>query len=882
MSPERRRRVEELFDQIVDEPRSEHRRLLEAACGEDSGLITEVLELLGAEFHGNRILQQDIASLANALLETDKVPVVPGHFGRYVIHEYLGRGGMGAVYLAKRDGLGDRVAVKFLRDPWNSPALQDSFAREQRTLAGLSHRYIARLYDAGVADGTPWFAMEYVQGLSITEHCRCNGLGLRPRLQLFRDACEAVSYAHRNLTVHLDLKPSNILVNTDGEVKLVDFGIARHLNLEGFEAERGEGGQRLLSLNYAAPEQIREEPVDVQMDVHALGVVLYELIAGQLPADVTNASSAELTRILEDPPRPPSAAAREKQPSEIEATRAEWSDLDVLCLTAMHRDRAHRYATVDAFVRDLDRFLKVKPLEAHPDRVRYRLGKFLRRNRRAVSATAAALALVASLIVFFTVRLIGTRERALSSEARTQRIHQLMLNLFEGDDSAAGPAQQLRVVSLLDRGVREVDSLAQEPGLQAELRYTFGGLYHRLGHPDRAEPLLLDAWKAQKAALGPDHPETMKTQLALAKLRVDQSQVAEAERLARELVEMGKRRYAAASVQVAGATGMLGKVLATQGDYKAAIPALEQAVEVLSKTGGSEELSEALGDLANTHYYQGHVAESEALNLRALALDRKLFGEAHPNTGIDLYNLGNIQLDRADYPEAERLFRQALEIDQAWYGKSHPKTAGAFLMVGRAVEYQGRSEEAAALYQQALSATRETYGEDHPRFAAVLSLMGDLSTRRHDLAIAEKLFRQAAEIFKKAFGDRHEFYLHQLSNLGSVRLAARQYAEAEALLRPALEGLQAVVPDQRYTALAEVRLSAALAGQKRYTEAENYALAGYTSLQRLMGPSAVELLDARKELVEVYLALNQPAKAEALRAANPQPPGRPLTAQRNQ
>lgn len=782
---------------------------------------------------------------------------------------------MGTVYLAERDGLGDRVAVKFLRDPWNSPSRQESFAREQRTLAGLSHRYIARLYDAGVTEGTPWFAMEYVPGLPITEHCRRNGLGLRARLELFLAACEAVNYAHRNLTVHLDLKPSNILVNSEGEVKLVDFGIARHLNLEGREAEGGVAGQRLLSLNYAAPEQIRDEPVDVQMDVHALGVVLYELLAGKLPADVANARSTELARILEEEPKPPSESAREKHPPEIQASRAEWNDLDALCLTAMHRDRGQRYPSVDLLIQDLDRFVKTEPLVACPDRVRYRVSKFLRRNLRAVSVAAAALILVASLVVFFTIRLIGTRERALASEARTERIYQLMLNLFEGDDSAAGPARQLRVVSLLDRGVQEVSSLKQEPDLQAELRYTLGGLYHRLGHLDRAEPLLLSAWKAQKAAYGPEHPETIKAQLALALLRVDQSQIEEAERLARESLEVARRHHPSGSMEVARATGVLGKVLVTQGNYKAAVPALEQAVHVLSRGPGSVELSEALGDLANTHYYLGHIGESEAVNLQGLALDRKLFGEGHPNTAIDFYNLGNIQLDRANYAQAESLFRQALTIDQAWYGQSHPKTASASLMVGRAVAYQGRSEEAAIFYEQALSAMRETYGEDHPRYAAVLSLMGDLAVARHELARAEKLFNQAARVFKKAFGDQHEFYLHQLSNLGLVRLAGKHYAEAEVFLRPALERLKAVVPDQRYTALAQVRLGAALAGEKRYAEAESYAAAGYTNLQRLMGPSAVELLDARKELADIYQVLNQSANAEALRGQSP-----PLTAQR--
>jgi serine/threonine-protein kinase len=871
MSPERRQRIEELFEQIVDEVPDEQHRFLKAACGNDDDLLGEVMALLKADIEGSRILEHDLASLAKAFLDTTPGVVTPWRFGRYVIHECLGEGGMGAVYLAERSDLGDRVAVKFLRDPWNSAARQERFAAEQRILAGLSHRYIARLYDNGVTEGTPWFAMEYVRGVSITDHCHRNGLALRPRLELFRAACEAVSYAHRNLTVHLDLKPSNILVNNEGELKLVDFGIARHLDPEGRESDRA-ARQRLFSHNYAAPEQIRGEPPDVQMDVYSLGVVLYQLLLGAVPSDVPGASVAEVFRVPETETLPPSLMARRQRGAPIRASKAEWDDLDVLCLTAVHRDRTRRYGTVDALLLDLNRFLKYEPLEAHPHQVPYRLGKYLRRNRRALSAAAAVLVVVASLTVFFTVRLIATRERALLSETRTQRMYRLMLNLFEGDDNAAGPAQELRVVSLLDRGVLQIDSLKEEPDLQAELRSTLGGLYHRLGHLDRAEPLLLSAWNMRKAGWGPDDPKTMEAQLALIGLRVDQSQIAEAERLARESVEAANRRSARNNSEIARAKGMLGKVLATKGDYKAAVPLLEEAVDVLSKNPGSAELSDALGDLANVHYYLGDANKSEVVNLKGLELDRKLFGADHPNAGIDLFNLGNIQLDRADYPAAEQLFRKALEIDRAWYGDSHPKTASARLMVGRAVDYQGRSEEAAGLYRQALRVTKEIYGEQHPRYASVLSLMGDLDTRRHDLATAEKLFLQSAEIFRKALGERHEFYLHQISNLAAVRLAEKRYVEAEALLRPALQSLQAIVPDQRYTALAEVRLGAALAGQKRYSESQDYALAGYTSLKKLMGRSAVELLSARRELAEIYIAMNLPAKADALKAEGA-PPG---------
>jgi serine/threonine-protein kinase len=866
ISPERHQRVEELFDRLADEPPSEQHRLLREACGDDHELEAHVAALLEADHDGHPLLHADAAALASELLDAGGATALPGRLGRYVLKEHLGEGGMGSVYLAERSDLGDLVALKFLHDAWSSPARRWRFAREQITLASLNHRYIARLYDAGITKGTPWFAMEYVPGTSIVEYCRTHVPDLRGRLQLFRAVCEAVGYAHRNLTVHLDLKPSNILVNADGEVRLVDFGIARHLTGQGGEAEKTVTANHFLSLNYAAPEQIRGKAVDVQADVYALGVILYELLAGRLPMNLADARPADLLRLINEEPQKPSTAARGGDASAVRASKSEWKDLDVLCLTALRREKAERYQTVDRLVSDLDRFLGNEPLDAHADSLWwYRLRKFAARNRRPVIATAAILAVVTALIVFFNVRLIDARDRAVSSEARMQQIHRLMLNLFEGDDTAAGPAEQLRVASLLDRGVHEADSLNSQPDLQAELRYTFGGLYYKLGHLDRAEPLLAAALNYRRSALGREDPQTIRAQLALAVLRVDQSRLDEAEQLVRESLDIARRRPTVYRVEVATTGAALGKVLAARGDYTAAVPLLKDAVAELSKLPPSAELSEAYGDLANTEYYLGHVDESEAVSTESLEFDRRLFGERHPHVAVDLYNLANIQLDRGNYPRAEELFRNALAINDAWYGEKHPKTAANVLMIGRSLAYEGRLQEAGAMYDRAIVVFRAAFGERHFRVGSVLTLQGDLAREQGDLVRAESLFRQAAAVFESIVGTEHEFYLFQLSNLGTLLLAKGEYAKAEPMLRNALQRLTAAAPDTRYAALAQVRLGAALAALKRYPEAERETLAGYRLLQRVTGAASAEQRDARRDLVAIYTALNEPEKANEFR-----------------
>src|SRR5688572_3584109 len=303
----------------------------------------------------------------------------------------LGEGGMGVVYLAERGDLGSKAAIKIRRDAWLSPARRERFAVEQRTLAQLNHPSIARLYDADtLPDGTPWFVMEYVEGVPLTAFCDTHASTIPERLRLFRDVCEAVQHAHRHAIIHRDLKPSNILVTQDGTGKLLDFGIAKQLeSLEGSEVTRT--GLRPMTPAYAAPEQVSAGRLGIHTDVYSLGVVLYELLVGRLPFDVAQTTPSELERlIVEQEPERPSVAARRTPALPVGSSRAQsaskpqWADLDVLCLTAMHKDPARRYASVEALIRDVDHYLTGEPLEARPDSLRYRTSKFVRRNMTAV------------------------------------------------------------------------------------------------------------------------------------------------------------------------------------------------------------------------------------------------------------------------------------------------------------------------------------------------------------------------------------------------------------------------------------------------------------------------------------------------------------------
>jgi len=867
MNAARWEHIQVLFHEVADLPDPAQRASLEAQCAEDPTLMTEVLSLLEQDARGDSLLDRDAAHVAAEVLDEGIPPALLDQtFGPYRLKEALGQGGMGVVYLAEREDLGSVAAIKILRDAWLSPDRRERFASEQRTLAQLNHPSIARLYDADtLPDGTPWFVMEYVEGVPLTEFCEHHASSILERLRLFRAVCEAVEHAHRHLIVHRDLKPSNILVKPDGSVKLLDFGIAKQLDsLEG-PVDRTRTGLRLMTPAYAAPEQILGDPVGIHTDIYTLGVVLYELLTGRLPFDLSNRTPGEAeTAIIKQGRERPSAAAKEKSIS-----RRAWADLDVLCLTAMHIEPQRRYRTVEALIRDIDHYLTGEPLEARPDTFGYRLGKYVRRNWRPVSAATASFIVVVGLVVFYTVRLATARNAAVAEAARTQRIQHFMLNLFQGGEEAVGPADSLRVVTLVDRGVRDAQSLDGEPAVQAELYETLGSIYQKLGKLDRADSLLRAALDQRRSLFGSDDAEVAKSLVALGRLRVDQAEYQEAERLIREGLAISQRHRRPGDPAIASATVALGQVLEESGKYDEGIKVLEQAVRLrgMAPAQPTTELAASLRELANTHFYAGHLAVADSLDRLVLALTRKLNGERHPLVAEDLINLGAVQHEWGHYQEAERYYRQALDITQAFYGPSHYKTAAGLTVLGRALIFQKRYDDAMPLFQRALAIRERVFGKVHPQVASTLNEMGGIALAREKFGEAEALASRVLAIYRTVYSGKHNLVGTALANLASVYMAQHQYARAEPVLREAI-GVFTETQGAAHlnTGIARIKLGRTLLRQRRYAEAARETLAGYQILTKQTDPGVSWLVAARKDLVAAYDSLGQPEKAAQFRA----------------
>ena len=877
MDSTRWQRVQSLFHEAADMPASEQRSYLEAQCGDDAALVSEVLVLLEEDARGGSMLDGDVATVASQILDDSTSGSLPfKEFGPYRIKQALGEGGMGVVYLAEREDLGNEVAIKILRDAWVSPARRERFNAEQRTLAQLNHPSIARLYDADTSpDGTPFFVMEYVEGVPLTEYCKAQKCSIPERLRLFREVCEAVLYAHQHAVIHRDLKPSNILVKRDGSVRLLDFGIAKHLENLGELVDQTITGLRLMTPAYAAPEQIRGEQVGIQSDVYSLGVVLYELLAGRLPFDLTKRTPAQAEKLLteQEAERPSDVAEKEAASAgtngmAVAASRAAWADLNVLCLTAMRKDPLRRYQSVEALIRDVDHYLKGEPLEARPDTWHYSLGKFVRRNWQVVSAAAAVFAIVVGLVIFYTVRLTRARNAAVAQAARTQRIQRFMLNLFQGGDPSAGPADDLRVVTLLDRGVQEARSLDAEPAVQAELFETLGGLYQKLGKLEQADRLLESALAKREALYGPDSPETAKGLLALGSLRDAEAKYDEAEKLIRQALDRDRRHLPPNDPAVAKATLELGGVLEDRGEYDQSIAVLEQTVQIYSAPGAEPaELADSLYELANAHFYAGHYEKSEEINERLLAMYKQMYGERHPRVADVLINLGAIRLDRGHYAEAEQYDRQALDIVQAWYGKDNPETATDLTLLARSLVYQKRYAEASDLLQQSLAIKERTFGKVHPSVASTLNELGSVALQENKYDAAEQYFERMADIYRTDYGEQHYLYATALSNLASVYTAQKQWTRAEKLYRQAIPiYIESQSATHINTGIARIKLGRTLLRQQRYAEAESETHTGYDILRAQMDPKVSWLKNARKDLVEEYDGMKQPEQAARFRA----------------
>lgn len=807
--------VAALFDEIVElAPAERAARLADLEC-DDAALAAEVRSLLDADDRANALLDADASAALPELLDRGPGPG-DAIAGSYRLLRMVGEGGMGIVWLAERvDGTFEQqVAVKVLKRGMDTQAILRRFLLERRILARLRHRHIVRLIDGGSnADGRPFYVMDYVEGQPITEYAAMRELDLRSRVALLATVADAVAYAHSQLVVHRDLKPSNVLVDAGGEPRVLDFGIAKLIEESGEHTLTGTG-LRVLSPAYAAPEQILGEPIGTATDVYALGLMLTELLVGDLPQRRRSANAALLAQEVqaETGERASSLAARlstqrigQLYGNGVEPRRlaqALAGDLDLMIGTALQRDPARRYATAAAFADDLRRWLGGRPIAARADSASYRFGRFVRRHRVGVAASVLiALSLVGGLAVALwqtgLARAEARRadaERAIAQRqlVRTERVKDFILTLFREQDPISRASVQARTPAAMIRdGVASIDnSLAAEPELQAQLLKDLGDIQASLDDREAAQTTLRRAWEMQASLSGPDS-------------------IASAEALA---------AYADAVYAV--------------GDTVKSAPLLRDALKKLRDAGAGDTPRAALveSSLANIELTAGHSAEAEAFARHGLDVFRASYGANDTRVAMRLGVLGKVQQEAGNYPDALASYREALAIVARNNGEDHVRTAMLRTNLGDVLRVQRKYEEALREYETALKIERATLPPDHAYLGGTLLRLGDLQRRTGDFQAADRSFAESLTILGKTPSGQ---YAQALQTYGSLARAQGQFELAAQRYRKSFDVFRAATGDSVYTWYSALLEVGALVDLAKFKQADVRAAEAAAALARI-------------------------------------------------
>lgn len=806
------RQVESILDQALELPADQRVALLDRACAGDEGLRRDVERMLEACDLGEGLFEAPggvegglAAAWSEGPREEGGLPgshrdrLAPGdRLGAYRVLELLGRGGMGAVYLAERaDGAFDRrVALKVVKRGMDTDEILDRFRREREILARLQHPHIANLMDGGVTpSGLPFFVLELVEGDPIDVWCDRHRLGLEARLRLFLSVCDAVRYAHGALVVHRDLKPGNILVH-DGEVKLLDFGIARLLeDREGGDATRLV--DRRLTPEYAAPEQIRGEPTTTSVDVYALGVILYELLTGERPHRLEG-SFAEIERaVSEVEPRSPSTVAlQEGEPhGSPPVARAEArgvtprllrerlrGDLDCIVLRALGKDPSRRYNSVEALAEDIERHLAGRTVRARPDSRWYRVSTFVRRNRTAaLLAALAAFGLLGGSVATTIFALVANeeRDRRQLEAQRAVAARDFVVGLFaELDPDRLQGQDTFTRDQLIDLGTRNLDDLEAQPALKASVLNTLGQVAFNLGDVGRAEGFFREAYELLSDA--PQELEVATSMMGLGEVLRSEHRFPEAEGWFRSALVTQRATLPPDDLRIAEGMLALAFVLYNEGQLDESEPIYQDLLASDARLPLRFRSTVREG-LANVRLDQGSHGEAEQFYREAVALREEAVGSLDAAAGRTLWGLGQSLVGLGRLEEAEQVYRQAMDVHREMYGDDHPNVARGFLNVGQVLFWKEDWVGAGAALEEA--ALRFPVG--HPNRAGAQHWLGLAESRRGRLALAESHFRDALE-FYLGRSDNPAVIASLRAVLARTLIDRGAFEEAEPFLRDAL------------------------------------------------------------------------------------------------
>ena len=801
--------VKEIFEACLECAPERRDAFLDQACAESATLRLEVASLISAYSRSDGLSVHPWSGEFLEEGEPDKV------IGQYRLIRKVGEGGMGQVWLAEQaEPLKRVVALKLIHGGIFDPALLRRFQAERQSLASMDHPAIAKVFDAGATEaGQPYFVMEYVPGESITTYCDARKLTLQQRLELFIQACEGVQHAHQKAIIHRDLKPSNILVvDVDHRPmpRIIDFGLAKVIRQfadDTSPATRAEGF--VGTPGYMSPEQAGSSDIDTRTDVYSLGVVLYELLTGQLPFDATKLKQLPfyeiLRQVMEQDPLRPSLRATENTEIAISSAQKRRSDpkklaaqlrgdLDWITMKALEKDRTRRYGTPSELGKDVRRYLDQVPVEARPGDLSYRIAKYVRRHRFGVATTAVLAMLLPAFAILQSIEL----RRIARERDRAGRITEFMTEMFKVSNPGEERGNQITAREILDKASGNIQTgLQQDPEMQAQMMIGMGKVYDNLGLYPQADSLLRHATDIRRSMLGAENLDTAASMLALAWTFGHEGRYPEAEALQRQVLEIQKRKLGAENLDTVSTMADLAVILADEGHYP----------------------------------------EAEKLQRQALDLRRLILKPDDPNIAASLENLGTVLQMEAHYPEAEKLDKEAIAIRSRVLGADHPDTIAAMNNLANVLYFEGRYSEAEKLDQEVLDERRKVFGAENPLTLKTMSNLANVLHREHREAEAEKLCRETLEIQKRVLGPEHPETLMSMNNLTAILSKESKYAEAEQIGREVLEIRRRVLgPEHPLTLRAMSNLADSLTKLGNWSDAEKLSQQALDIQRRILGP----------------------------------------------
>ena len=789
---------------------------------------------------------------------------------------------MGVVYEAEQEQPRRSVALKVIRTAFATPELLRRFELESEALARLHHPGIAQVYEAGTANTgfgpQPFFAMELIsRGQPLTTYANSRQLNVRQRLELMAGVCDAVHHAHQRGIIHRDLKPGNILVDESGQPKILDFGVARITDGDAQATRHTDSGQVIGTLGYMSPEQALADPheLDTRSDVYSLGVILYELLAGQLPYEISGRPFHEALQ-----------AIRVQDPASLSSiNRIYRGDIETIVGKALEKEKTRRYPSASGLASDIRRYLNNEPVTARPPSASYQLQKFARRHKAFVAGLAAVFAVLILGIVVSTLQAqrarraeqaaIEERNRAVAAEATATAISEFLQNDVLAQASANNqaspdikPDPDLKVRTALDRAAERIQGkFDKQPLVEASIRETVATAYHDLGLFPQAEQHLARAFDLRRKTLGDDAQITLGTMSSLAETYLAQGKLALAEPLLLQAVSGLSRVVGNEHQDTLDAKQNLAEVFNQQGNYDKSTEMLTEILEVQRRTLGEESpiTINTMNSVAVMYTVQGKYQPAEELRTKVLELQERVLGSEHPRTLMGMNNLGALLLRQGKLAQSEALYVRLLDSQRRVLGENHPSTLTSMSNLTIVYRAQSKYAEAERIAIRTLDVRTRVLGAEHPDTLTSLNNLASVYRDEKKYSDAVPLYAKLAPSMLRVLGETHPNALLTLANLADIYELDGRHVQAETVARDALARYEKASPESWTRFFVQNILGASLSGQRKFAEAEPLLLSGYEGMKKR--EAAMTAIDqfrmdrAGNRIVQLYRDWGKPDRA---------------------